>query len=119
MTPAAKQGGPARSALALAALLCSVCATVLESMAVGVAVPAISRDFGVSATAATWVMASAQFVIVALLLPMAALGETLGYRRVFLASLTIFSVATLACMPAPGFPGGHGPRLCDPAHRLL
>ena len=104
MTRLASEGGPAQGGLALAALLLSVCATVLESMAVSVAIPAISSDFGVSASAATWVMASAQFVIVALLLPMAALGEALGYRRVFLASLAVFSAATLVCMLAPSFP---------------
>lgn len=92
-----------RAGLALAALLFSVVATVLESMAVSVALPAIVRDFDVSAAAGTWVIASAQFVIVALLLPMASLGEALGYRRVFLVSLAVFAVATCICMLAPSF----------------
>lgn len=73
-------------------------------MAVGVALPAIARDFEVSAAAATWVMASAQLVIVALLLPMASLGEAFGHRKVFLVSLATFSVASLACALAPSFP---------------
>ncbi len=104
MTPPLPEHAKPMAGLALAALLCSVVATVLESMAVSVAVPAIARDFGVSAAAGTWVIASAQFVIVALLLPMASLGEALGYRRVFLASLAVFAVATFACMLAPSFP---------------
>ena len=73
-------------------------------MAVSVALPAISAHFDVSASSATWVIAMSQFVIVALLLPMAALAEVAGYRRVFLVSLSIFFVATLACILAPNFP---------------
>lgn len=95
--------GSRNGVLALAALMLAVCATVLESMAVGVALPAISIEFGISAANATWVMGSAQFVIVALLLPMAAFGEAVGYRSVYIASLGIFVVATLACALAPSF----------------
>ena len=92
-----------RSTLAFIAILFSVAATVLESMAVSVALPAISADFDVSASGATWVIAISQFVIVALLLPMAALGEVVGYRRVFLTSLSVFCISTLACFLAPSF----------------
>lgn len=94
---------PSRARLALVALLCSVTATVLESSAVGVALPAIAENFGVTASKATWVMAGPQLVIVALLLPMAALGESIGYRRVLLASLSVYFVASAVCMAAPGF----------------
>lgn len=93
-----------RTKLAFIAILCSVCTTALETTAISVALPAISIYFDVSATNATWVVAMSQFVIVALLLPMASLGEIVGYRRVFLVSLSIFSVATLACVLAPTFP---------------
>lgn len=105
MTPRpSHRDGKGGDALALVALLCAVCASVLESMAIGVALPAIACDFEVSAATATWVMASAQLVIVALLLPVAALGEALGYRRVFLSSLVLFVTASIACMLAPSFP---------------
>lgn len=99
-TPEAKNG----EAFALIALLCAVSCGVFESMAVGVALPAIAQDFNISAASATWVMASAQLVIVALLLPIASLGDAFGYRKVFLTSLAVFSVASLACMLAPNFP---------------
>ncbi|WP_323766614.1 MFS transporter [Marinovum sp.] len=87
----------------MAALLCGTSATVLESMAIGVTLPFISRDFAVSAASVTWVMGASEFVIVALLLPMAALGEAIGYRQVYLGALALFVVATLTCMLAPGF----------------
>ena len=90
--------------LCLIALLCSVVTTVLESMAVSVALPAISRDFDVPAATVTWVMGASQLIIVALLLPMAALGEVAGYRRVLLFSLAAFSCASVVCKLAPSFP---------------
>lgn len=104
MSPPAAKVARRGEALALAALLCAVCASVLESMAVGVALPAIALDFGVSSATATWVMGAAQLVIVALLLPVASLGEAYGYRTVFLAALAIFSTASVACMLATSFP---------------
>lgn len=104
MTAPTKHSGSGNSFLVLVALLCGTCATVLESMAIGVALPAISQDFGTSAASTIWVMGSAQFIVVALLLPMAALGEAVGYRTVYLASLAVFAVSTLACALAPNFP---------------
>lgn len=103
MSAPANQKDAGNSALALAALLCSVCATVLESMAVSVALPAISREFDVSAASVTWVMGGSQVIIVALLLPMASLGEVVGYRRILLTSLAVFFAASLLCMLAPSF----------------
>ncbi|MFD0981073.1 MFS transporter [Tropicimonas aquimaris] len=104
MTAAQDQHEGRKAALALAALMCAVSVTVLESMAVSVTLPAIARDFAVPATASTWVMGSAQLVIVALLLPMASLGGVVGYRKVYLTSLAVFATATMACMLAPNFP---------------
>lgn len=104
MSTPADQQAPARPILALIALLCSVICTVLESMAISVALPAISRDFDVSAATVTWVIGASQMMIVALLLPMASLGEVVGYRRTMLVSLGLFSAASLVCMFAPSFP---------------
>ncbi len=104
MTAATDQLGSGKATLALIALLCSVCSTVLESMAVSVALPAMSRDLAVSAATVTWIMGASQLMIVALLLPMASLGEVVGYRRVLLISLAVFSSASLVCMLAPSFP---------------
>lgn len=103
MTSETEELRPGLAILALLALLCSVCATALESMAVSVTLPAIARDFDIPASTATWVMGAAQFVIVVLLLPMAALGEVLGHRRLLLTSLGVFCLASAACMVAPGF----------------
>ncbi|MEH6725237.1 MAG: MFS transporter [Hyphomicrobiales bacterium] len=89
--------------LAFAAVLVAVWAIVLESTAVNVALPFIATDFDVSAATATWIVGMSQFIIVALLLPMASLGETIGYRRLFLSGMLLFSIASVACILATSF----------------
>lgn len=94
---------PRRTHFAFAVVLIGLWSVVLESMAVTVALPVIALDLDVSAAKATWIMGMSQFIIVALLLPMASLGEAIGIRRLFLAGLLFFSLATIACILAPTF----------------
>lgn len=96
-------GTPLSKHLAFITVLVAVWAIVLESTAVNVALPFIATDFNVPAATATWIVGMSQFIIVALLLPMASLGETIGYRRLFLSGMLLFSIASVACMLAPGF----------------
>jgi len=95
--------GLLRTHLAFGFVLVGLWSVVLESMAVTVALPAIALDFAIPSARATWVMGMSQFIIVALLLPMASLGEAIGIRRLYLAALLIFSIATVACIIAPSF----------------
>lgn len=96
-------GTPLSTHLAFVTVLIAVWVTVLESTAVNVALPFIAADFEVSAATGTWIVGMSQFIIVALLLPMASLGETIGYRRLFLSGLLLFSIASVACILAPSF----------------
>jgi MFS transporter, DHA2 family, multidrug resistance protein len=96
-------GRQAPTWLAFLSVLVAIAATALESTAVNVTLPSLAAYFSVSASSATWIVAIAQFVIVALLLPAGVLGEVLGYKRVYLGSLAIMSVATLVCIIAPNF----------------
>jgi DHA2 family multidrug resistance protein-like MFS transporter len=70
---------------------------VLDSAVVNVALPTISREFRIDPSEAIWIVNAYQIVIVVSLLPMAALGEILGYHRVYLAGLALFTAASLAC----------------------
>src|SRR6202007_498623 len=54
---------------------------VIESSIANVALPTIARDLGASAASSIWVVNSYQIAITMGLLPAAALGEKLGYRR--------------------------------------
>jgi len=61
----------------------------------------IARDFGATPAASIWVVNAYQLAILVVLLPLASLGEVVGYRRVSQAGLAVFTLASLACACAP------------------
>ncbi len=86
---------------AIAAIILAIVMSVLDSTIVNVALPLIAREFQVSAAASIWIINAYQLAILMLLLPLAALGEIVGYRRVSQAGVLIFTLASLACALAP------------------
>ena len=86
---------------AIAAILLAIFMSVLDSTITNVALPTIARDLDASPAASIWVINAYQLAILVLLLPLAALGEIVGYRRVSQAGLGVFTLASLACALAP------------------
>ena len=99
----ANEAGASHPWLAFLSVQFATCCAVLESTAITVAVPAIAEEYAVSASAAIWVIGAPQILVVAMLLPLSALGDAFSHRAVYLASLAGFLVTTLACAVAPGF----------------
>jgi DHA2 family multidrug resistance protein-like MFS transporter len=79
----------------MAAILLGISLSVLDSTIVNLALPDIARDFGASASASVWVVNAYQLATLCLLLPFAHLGERLGYRRVYLAGLALFTASSV------------------------
>jgi DHA2 family multidrug resistance protein-like MFS transporter len=92
---------PPRRYWAMAVIILAIIMSVLDSTIVNVALPTIARDFNASAAASIWVVNAYQLVILMLLLPLASLGEIVGYRRVSQAGLAVFTLGSLACALAP------------------
>ncbi|MGV3571260.1 MAG: MFS transporter [Ramlibacter sp.] len=88
----------------MAAILLGITLSVLDATIVNLALPDITRDLGASASASIWVVNAYQLATLGLLLPFAQLGDRLGYRRVYLAGLALFTLASLACVLAPTLP---------------
>ncbi|HWY61390.1 MAG TPA: MFS transporter [Rhizomicrobium sp.] len=82
---------------AIAAIWLGMAMAVLDGAIANVALPAIARDIHASPAESIWVVNAYQLAIVVSLLPMAALGEIAGYRRVYQAGLLLFVVASFAC----------------------
>lgn len=76
----------------------------LDASIANVALPTIAHDLSRSAADAVWVVNAYQLAMAMAVLPLAALGESLGYRRVFLAGLAVFTLASIACVAAPSLP---------------
>lgn len=89
---------------AMAAIILGIALSVLDATLLNLALPDITRHFGVSPAAAVWVVNAYQLATLTLLLPCAKLGERIGYRRVYLAGLAVFTAASLGCVLAPSLP---------------
>ena len=90
-----------RRILALATILMGVTLAVMDGTIANVALPTIAQDFHASAASSIWIVNAYQMAIVISLLPLASLGEILGYRRVYLGGVALFTIASLGCVLAP------------------
>jgi MFS family permease len=86
--PAAEAGlgyasGPGRWVLVVTVLGSAM--TSIDATVVGIALPAIGRDFGAGLTALQWVVMSYTLTLAGLLLFAGALGDRYGRKRIFLA----------------------------------
>ncbi len=76
--------------------------SVLDATMLNLALPGIVRDLGIAEADGVWLVNAYQLAILVLLLPLALLGDLLGYRRVYLAGVALFALASLACVLATG-----------------
>lgn len=90
---------PARTQAMLVIVL-GLALSVLDSSIVNLALPSIARELQASSAHTLWVVNAYQLASLVLLLPLAALGERLGYRRVYLVGMLVFALASLAAMLA-------------------
>ena len=70
---------------------------VMDGAIANVALPTIARDLDASPAFSIWIVNGYQLAITISLLPLASLGEIIGYRRVYLAGLALFTLASLFC----------------------
>src|SRR5881396_3977667 len=70
---------------------------VLDTTIVNVALPSIKDDLGFSATSLAWVVNAYLLTFGGFLLLGGRLGDLFGQRRLFLAGITLFTLASLAC----------------------
>ena len=92
------EGLPKRERLlAMTGVLIAVALATLDTAIVNTALPTIARDLQADAASTIWVVSAYQIAMVASLLPLAALGEILGHRRICLAGLVLFTATSLAC----------------------
>jgi DHA2 family multidrug resistance protein-like MFS transporter len=70
---------------------------VLDGAIANVALPTIARALDASPADSVWVVNAYQLVITMLMLPLASLGEIVGYRRIYRIGLAVFTLASLAC----------------------
>jgi len=68
---------------------------VMDGAIANVALPTIARNLNASPAFSIWIVNGYQLAITISLLPLASFGEIIGYRRVYIAGLALFTLASL------------------------
>ena len=89
---------------AVAAILGAIVLVVLDGAIANVALPSIALQLHATPADAVWIVTAYQLTIVMFLLPAAAVGGRLGYRRVFVGGIALFIAASVACALSPSLP---------------
>ncbi len=94
------EGGDRRRWLALYVLCAGMLMIVLDITIVNVALPSMQDDLGFSQSNLAWVVNAYLIAFGGLLLLSGRIGDLIGQRRVFLAGLAVFTLASLLCAVA-------------------
>lgn len=86
---------PARG-WAMLVIILGLTVSVLDGTIVNLALPGIARELQATPAQAIWVVNAYQIATLVMLLPLASLGDLVGYRRVYLVGMAVFTVSSLA-----------------------
>jgi len=81
----------------LAAMGGTLALIVLDETVVGVALPTIQKDLGMSQVNSHWIVNAYFLVFTVLAAAAGKMGDIFGYRRLFLIALAIFGLSSIAC----------------------
>ncbi len=87
---------------AMATVILGIGMSVLDSTMVTLALPAIVRDLQINEADGVWLLNAYQLAVLVLLLPMAMVGDLFGYRRVYIAGVALFMLASVGSVLATG-----------------
>jgi EmrB/QacA subfamily drug resistance transporter len=94
----------ARRWLILAAVLCGTLVGTFGTSLVNVSLPAIIDDFGVPVGSAVWVLTIFTLLVAVLMPAFGRLGDMIGYKRIYLAGLSLMAGSSLLAALAPSLP---------------
>lgn len=82
----------------MAVIVLGIMVAVLDGTIVNLALPGIARELNATASQSIWVVNAYQIATLVMLLPLASLGDIVGYRRVYRAGMLLFTVASLGAI---------------------
>ena len=82
----------------------AVAMSVLDSAIANIALPTIARELAATPASSIWVVNAYQLAVTVSLLPLASLGDILGYKRVYWVGLAVFTLASAACAASQTLP---------------
>ena len=93
---------PSSRPFVLAATILASAMAFIDGSVVNIALPAIQSDLAAALAGLQWVINAYLLMLGALILVGGGLGDRLGRRRVFIAGIGLFTIASVACALAPG-----------------
>lgn len=96
---AAREDGLTGSKLIFGVLAISLATTLssLDSVIANIALPTITTTLKISPSESVWIVNAYQLSIIMTLLPLSSLGDRVGYARIYMAGLVLFTFASLTC----------------------
>lgn len=94
----------ARRNWAIASVLAAMMLVVLDAAIANIALPTIGPSLHAMPAAAVRIVTAYQLGVIVALLPAAALGESLGFRKVFVTGALLFTGASGLCALSPSLP---------------
>ena len=88
---------PRRKTLALLTVIIALVLEIVDLTIVNTALPAIKASLGTDAQAAQWIVAGYSLAFAVLLMAGGRLGDSYGYRRMFVAGIVGFTLSSAAC----------------------
>ena len=82
---------------AIAVVMIGTTMAVLDGTITNVALPTIAQDLGIEPALSIWVVNAYQLAAAVSIVALAALGDVIGYRRIYTVGLLVFTAASLAC----------------------
>jgi DHA2 family multidrug resistance protein-like MFS transporter len=95
---------PGRRGMAALALAFGLVLAVLDATMINVGLPSMAESLNESASTVVWVVNAYSLTVAMTLLPMAAIGERIGFKRLFRYGLITFVLAAVASALAPNLP---------------
>ncbi len=89
---------------AMTTIAIAVAMSVLDTAIANIALPTIAADVHASPAASIWVVNAYQLAVTVSLLACAALGDIIGYKRVYWTGLLVFTLASGACALSTSLP---------------
>lgn len=89
---------------AMITLSIAVAMSVLDTSIANIALPTIAHELNATPAASIWVVNAYQLAVTVCLLPLASLGDIVGYRRVYWWGLAVFTVASGLCAASQSLP---------------
>lgn len=82
---------------AILAVMFAVALAVVDGVIANIALPTICEGLSISASESIWIVNAYQISIIVTLLPVSAMGDVIGYRKIYLFGIVVFTLTSMGC----------------------